>query len=276
MGNKEDWEELEKWQENQNTDVVDKYGINIYDKDRTKENKKIEMITKVMNKILKVILGIIIFLLIIAIIAAFSFIITRFSTVNKSVNADINDITRPFGEKVEIVSKDVDEKENGEYILRIKSNKNIVFKAIKNFGDMQDDFLENAKKYHFENWEDSDKSSFIVDESTDENGLLDYDIYIQITSYNEIDEATKKVVKLANYSEERGMYYLAFGLPIRTNLHIPDVELSDNSIILSPYNRYPYPKDFDPVAEVKKQYLFYIDFYNIKEDIPQEEFEKYL
>ena len=267
MGKKEDWEELEKWQERQKTTVVDKYGINIYEENRTKENKKVEIVTKIMDKILKIILGIIIFILASAIIGAFLFAWFKFSQARKSVDADINDITKPFGEKIEIVSQDLDKNDNGKYTLTIKGNRKIIFTAIKHFGNMQDDFLENAKKYHFENWKDSEKSSFITNEAIDENGLLDYDIYIKITSYNEIDEAMKKIIKLAKYFEDQGMYYLAFDLYLKTDLGSKNNSgSSNNEHRIYVYNSYPYPEGFDPIKEAKKQYIEYIKLFNIKTD----------
>ena len=151
MGNKEDWEELEKWNESKKA----QYGINLTNME--KEKAKLDNWTKklkIFGKTLKI--GWII-ILIMLILIFITIIDIAFSNMRNSFYVDVKeDIeTRNFC-KVKLISKDVVEapgykNENGTFYFEIKKLPNVKFTAKKKYGTSMDDFAANFEKYLFEN-----------------------------------------------------------------------------------------------------------------------------
>ena len=120
------------------------------------------------------------------------------------------------GEKFAIKEKEIDEKDNGFYILSPKSNKEIIFSAYKNGNEITEDYSAKRLKYHVENYPYQDiLQDFTISEGTKEKygvSFLEYQVCIDITSYAEIEEATKKVYDIIQYisNEDKRMYeYIA-------------------------------------------------------------------
>ena len=209
MGNKEDWAELEKWNEiNESKKVT--YGIDITD--MKKEKAKVDSWTNKLNvfgKTLKI--GWIIVLIII-IFMFITIINIAFSNMKNSFYVDVKkDIEARNFCKVKLISKDVVEapgykNENGTFYFEIQKLPDVKFTVKKKYGTSMDDFDMNFEKYLFENWSTDEKKYFKIDEYIEENeglskGLLNYKIYIEIESYDELLHSTDYIIDYLEYAE---------------------------------------------------------------------------
>ena len=123
--------------------------------------------------------------------------------MGQTINADIDSYFKiQQGVNVKIISKETDEHENGKYILAPKNYPNIQFTAIKKWGNVQDDFADNYQKYFFNHWESDKKQHFSFIEETDEQGLLQYQIYIVVNENRTIEEATEDLISFLEYEEK--------------------------------------------------------------------------
>lgn len=191
MGNKEDWEELERWNENRIESQKEKFGIeyNKYNNlDTKKQRKKIDKVVKCLNitgKTLKI------FAIIIFTIAVFLVLLNVYvnlSNFKERTNVSVIDtIENMYNVKIKLISKNVDEKENGTYKFELEENNEIKFTAIKNFGNLTEDFLDRVHKYYFDKWDSPNKEYFIVAENITD-GILDYDTHLVINSYEDIEK----------------------------------------------------------------------------------------
>lgn len=165
------------------------------------------------------------------------------------------------GEKFAIKEKEIDEKDNGFYILSPKSNKEIIFSAYKNGNEITEDYSAKRLKYHVENYPYQDiLQDFTISEGTKEKygvSFLEYQVCIDITSYTEIEEATKKVYDIIQYisNEDKRMYeYIA----VRKNNFYSSLRCNQEET----YEEYLYRTKYE-----------YIDFFKNQNvtDIPEEE-----
>ena len=200
MGNKEDWEELEKWNENRIQQERKKYKID-YDKiNKGKENKKVEHVVKglkITGNFLKVI---VIIVIIIGIYSVSIISYVNFKNMRRKIDFSvIETIEKMYNVKTKIVSQDIiDEKGNGVYKLELEDNSEIKFTAIQETGKGKEDFLDNSHKYYFDKWNSPDKKYFIVNENT-ENEILDYSTYIEINSYEDLEKSTNIIIEFAEF-----------------------------------------------------------------------------
>ena len=203
MGNKEEWEEIEKSvKESEQKKLEAHKGID-YTNMLNKINKKPKEKTlkKLTIKILKPI--IIIFCIIAGIIG---FIVARDYGYNMrhSHNIDVKKDIENFADiEINEISSNLDEKGyTGEYYFELKKVPQIKFKAIKNYGAQINDLNDNIAKYIFEHWNSPQKSKFKVEENKDENDLLEYKTYIEINTYEEAVEGTKTIIEFLKYAEK--------------------------------------------------------------------------
>ena len=191
MDNKEDWEELERWNESRIESQKEKFGIEYdkYNNLNTKEQrKKIDKVVKGLNIIGKAlkILAILIFT-----IAIFLVLLTVYINVsNLKERTDVpvvETIENKYNVKIKIISQDIDEKENGIYKFELEENNEVQFTAIKNFGSLTEDFLDNYHKYYFDKWNSPNRGYFIVEENI-KDGILDYDTHLIINNYEDIEK----------------------------------------------------------------------------------------
>lgn len=203
MENKDDWKEIEKWAEEEKRKKLDFFKMDIDNTDEIHKNtKKVNTVVKHLNRILKTVATIYIIILVFTILIAVSFLLSLVSGSKSSVSADIYTITQKYGTKINIVSKDVDEHENGKYIFELKNNKEIRFTEIKNGGSLFEDFAPNLQKYIFDSWNSSEKEKFLVEETIDERGLLSYKNYIIVNDPEKVDEATELLIDFLEYAEK--------------------------------------------------------------------------
>ena len=205
MGNKEDWEEIEKWNRERNEKNRLKYKLDLsnMDKEEAKMRNFVNVL-KTTGKGVKV-LGIII--AIIVIFTIFNIIYIVFSNMRNSFYVDVEkDIETLKGVKVELISKDVVEapgykNENGTFYFRIKNFPEIQFTVIKKGGQSVNNYDSNLQKYLFNNWNSDDKKYFKTEEYVDINELSYYRNYIEITEYKDLELATEKLIDFLDYAE---------------------------------------------------------------------------
>ena len=206
MGNKEDWEEIEKWDRERNEKEQLKYGIDLSNMD--KEEAKVKRFVKTLNitgKGLKV-LGIIISIVVIFII--FTLINIVLSNMRSSFYVDVEkEIETLKGVKIELISKDVVEapgykNENGTFYFKIKNLPEVQFNVIKNGGKSLNDYDSNLQKYLFNNWNSSEKEYFETEEYIDQDGLLYYSNYFRISEEKELELATERILDFLQYAED--------------------------------------------------------------------------
>ena len=103
---------------------------------------------------------------------------------------------------MKIVSQETDENGNGTYLITLKNKKEIQFKAIKKYGDLKNDYEANYNKYVFEHWDSDIKEKFDIMEGLDENGMLNYEIYINVDKVGDIEQATEYLINFLEYAEK--------------------------------------------------------------------------
>ena len=118
MGNKEDWEELEKWAKNEKTKITQTYSMQFDEQDMQKRMDSISNCLRRVSKTVKFIF------IIIALIVGFIILVNlnvNISNFRTSVNADVDSLKDMYGIKTNIISQDTDENGNGKYIFELKN-----------------------------------------------------------------------------------------------------------------------------------------------------------
>lgn len=210
MGDKEDWEELEKWQKEQ--EIKEQQKEKVYT--RTFNEKYIEkakIFSKIVNFVTKSISITALITMVTIIIIAALFIYFLFSTA-----APINTtkyLSQVYqGEKFKIIENYSNTIGSGWYIISPKSNKNIQFMAYNSGTGVKNDYSAQRLKYYIENCEDKTLlEEFKIEEKTEtykNEELLQYNMSIEINDYNELEEKVQKVYILAKYlnSKDKRMY----------------------------------------------------------------------
>lgn len=204
MGNKEEWEEIEKSIQDSDRKRLEKYkGIDITQK-YNDINKKANSKNKLLLDITKIIIKIIIIIIVAWVgYKLFTVISIVFTNMINAHDVDVeNSIETSTNIKAKLISKNVDEKENtGEYFFKIKKLPEIQFKAIKDFGKEKNDLSDNLHKYLFDKWENENKNKFEIYQNTTEEGLLEYKTYININTFEEMKEGTELIIQFLEYEE---------------------------------------------------------------------------
>ena len=200
MENKNDWDELEKWQKRKEAEEIEKYGMKISEDDKIKGRKKVEKLSKNIRKIgisLRT-LGIII-LIIVCLIVGFVLYLINYNIQNRTnINAK-KTVETMYNIKVKTIDEQLNEHKNkGKYIFETKEEPIIRFVAIKEYGSLKEDYNKKAKKYYYEKWNNENKKYFKINES-EENGLLSYEIYVDLNDFDNFDDAVNKIIEFANF-----------------------------------------------------------------------------
>lgn len=202
MNNEREWKELEEWKQMREIEEKEKWGMPYESLDIKSGTKKVDKIVKgirVTGGVFIIFMTLIVALGIFMVITIFTI---PFSTIKSRTNIDvIKTIENMYSVKVNIISKNVDENENGIYKLELNNNKRIQFIAIKNFGSLKEDFSDNCHKYYFEKWESDKKNSFIISEKRLEE-MLEYDTYIKIDTYKELERAMDIINEFVEYCKD--------------------------------------------------------------------------
>ena len=201
MGDKEEWEELEKWQKEQ--EIKEQQKQKVYTRTFNEKNlEKAKIFSKIFNFATKSISITALITMVTIIIIAALFVYYLFSTA-----APINTtkyLSQVYqGEKFEIIENSSNTIGSGWYRISPKSNKNIQFKAYNSGSGVKDDYSAQRLKYYIENCEDKTLlEEFKKEEKTEKyknEELLQYNMSIEINDYNELEEKVQKVYKLAKY-----------------------------------------------------------------------------
>lgn len=209
MENKDDWKELETWDDNRKRAEIRKYGIDITKEQNT---KKVEIFSKTLNKTWDFVHKVVCILIVLIVIYLLSVYIKSFNDLANKLDIDILRLAEGrYGIEFVSESQEIDKNGKGIYNLRCKENRNIKFSVIKNGQEIEDDFLDKSLKYCFENWNSKYKSIFNVEEYKKENGLLSYSLYANANEFSEIDKILDACFDLKNSSEK----YFVYGWNIR-------------------------------------------------------------
>ncbi len=204
MSKEEDWKELEEWQDKQN-EIKQKNNVKEF---KAKEYRGTEIFTKLISKLLGSVFSIFVIIFIIAVIVSLFYIKSLFG-IYASVNVKKQLKNEYRGQKFVVVNdygKDI-EKDNGQFLMSPKNNKNIIFKVEKGSVYMVDDYSENRLKYYIENCKDKSLVSNLNIEQGIKEGyntdFLKYEVYIDIENYDELESACNKAYNIVKYLEEQ-------------------------------------------------------------------------
>ena len=146
--------------------------------------------------------------------------------------------------KLELISKNVDDKGNGTYIFQSKKIPEIEVHVIRyTRNTWNDDLTSRVIKYFFEKWENPDKNLFKVEEEYNENGLLYYDLYIDVETYEDFEYALDLIIDFLEFKN-------GFNHSTDSNIHI-----RKDDILITP-TRYPQTVD-ELRIELEEQYKTY-------------------
>ena len=117
MDNKDEWKELEQWEENRKIENKEKFGLDFNKINMKKKEKRMNIFAKVLNTIGKT--GLVVFTLISLILAfsVFMLINVNFSNIKTRANIDVEIVLDKYHIKAKIIEKEIDEHENGKYIF---------------------------------------------------------------------------------------------------------------------------------------------------------------
>lgn len=199
MNNKNDWDELEQWNQTRIENEKEKYGFDSDKINTENQKKKVDKVVKGIRLTGKISMIFIIFLILIIVFIVSIILNINYSNIKSGTNIDvIETIENKYQTKIEVIRKEVDEHENGKYLLKVK-NKDIQFTAIKEYGSLSEDFSARSHKYYFDLWDSENKNDFTIDERI-ENDLLYYDTYIE--DFSNLEEATNKIIDFVNFCGE--------------------------------------------------------------------------
>lgn len=257
MENKEDWKELEQWEQKRKQIEQEKYGVPL---EEIKNKKaKVSFIQTTRNvkdmPFLKWILGIVV------VIVAVLFLLNRiYSGLNPNPEKDlVKSLSQNYNMEVMMVSKV--EKEITEYIMAPKENLEITFKAIRNSAtSYQDDYTDQSQKYFFEKWDSPNKNIFQIEDSIKE-GFLEYSMYIEIKQYTQLEKAVKEISNFISYT---GKWYQPSWMIY--------LKVQDNRIVTD-YHSGMSAEDRE--NEYKRRYVNYVMKNSLEQEIPEQMLERY-
>lgn len=202
INNNEEWKEIEVSEQNKKTNIIDKYGFDIYEKFQ-KQNSK-EAIKR--RRIIKRATIIICIVTIITIIVSSWFSSIR-SKYERSRISNLEDIYQlNFSEKA--INTDITG--NGFLTYKIAEIPEIEVHAVSKKEDNA--FIEDTEariyKYFFDTWNDLDKNKFKVEEyyedytyklHTKKDWILKFKTYIEVNNYDELLDATETIIEFRKY-----------------------------------------------------------------------------
>lgn len=197
--NNNDWDEIKKWNIEKEKEEKEKYGSKLSDLNTYQNNKRVNKFVKLLKSIGNIFKAISIILFSITFFVIFIIATINFNNINSKTNVDVKQAIEPrYNIKIKVIDKQVDDKKNGKYFLCVKDNPEIKFTAIKQFGNLTEDYSTRTHKYYFEKWQSSNKNYFKVEENID-NDILSYSTYLDIDDFENVDIATNKIIEFADY-----------------------------------------------------------------------------
>ena len=105
-----------------------------------------------------------------------------------------------YNKNVKVVSRDIDEDKNGTYILTTKENEEIRFYAVVNWNSLTQDYSDRCQKYYYEKWQNDNKNLIEISEYINDNKILEYEQYIKIDKYEQIEEAVSLLYEFKEFA----------------------------------------------------------------------------
>lgn len=195
MDKKNDWEELEQWNELREEERKNRFGEY---PEGFQKNKKIDRLAKSMDITIKVIRGIFFAIIALALLAYILYM------VDQKVDVE-GTIENLYKVKTEIVDKNLDKNGSGTYKLETKGKDNIRFTVIKQGTMLKDDFSDNCQKYYFDLWDSPKKELFTVNETYD-GEILNYETYIEVNNEDEIEKGVEALSDLTEFCGNQDFY----------------------------------------------------------------------
>lgn len=197
---KKDLEEIEDWKRNK-MNYVETYGVDIFhEKKKSKPKRMAEKAISIIYKIVKIML---IITCIVIVLGTVFILYDRWTYIYNRIHVNPQDtIESMYDIKLEVISKNVDENDNGVYKFTVKDKPEIEFTAIVEWSSMTEDYSDNCQRYYFNNWENHEKSLIQTNEFYTEDGILKYEQYMEITSKEEIEDKVKLMYDLVELAGE--------------------------------------------------------------------------
>lgn len=196
MSNKEDWKKIEEYLENREIENRNKYNFDI-------DAKPWEKLTK-FRRVVKTVKFIFIIIICIILISSVSNMITFKDSIMR-----IDYVRSYLGNEVEETKVKTYLLGKGFYTYHVKGIPELEIHALYvSNNEFKEDISSRYYKYFFEKWEDSEKCKFVVTENYEDckylltkkkNWLLNYETYIEISTYEELLEATEIIIRFINY-----------------------------------------------------------------------------
>lgn len=197
---KKDLEEIEKWKK-QKMNYVETYGVDIFHE--KKKKKSVKIFEKLFNLLYRIFKAILIILIFVIIIVTLTGIIMYYSYIDSKLHVDpVETISNMYSINVEIISKNIDEDRNGNYVLTTKENQNIQFNAHVNWNSLTQDYADRCHKYFYEKWENENKEKLNIIENIAENNILSYEQYIKIENNEQLENAVNLIYDLREFAGE--------------------------------------------------------------------------
>lgn len=200
--NNDDWKEIDTFAQKEKADMIEKYGLDLYEKFQKKTSKGSFKKRKNIKKI-AIMINIVLIIVLVFICWANSIQLKyKLARINNLKSVYLMD----FEEK--IVNSDITG--NGFFIYKIEEIPELEIHAISKKGD--DTFVEDVEariyKYFFERWNNPNKSKFNVEESYEDythglhtqiDWILKFKTYIEVNNYEEMIEATETIIDFLDY-----------------------------------------------------------------------------
>ena len=190
MANNNDWEELNKWEENRKKDEIEKYGFDISNMNINKRNRTMNRILKALKSINIITICLFIFLIILIV----SMISNFFGNIyfKMSDNGVEKYIMEKYNFDVTIFRKTREPNKN-YIIFRMHTNdtENIEFSVMNKYNKYTDDYVMQRHKYYFNLWTSLNEVKFTVKEKEEKGLLIKYEIYLE--------ENTKDIIDFKNF-----------------------------------------------------------------------------
>ena len=205
MGNKEDWEDLKKIDNERKRQEISKYGLDFSNININKERKNANRV----SRIVKFVNIAIIMAIIALIIIVFMILNTHYGnfTFEMSDSKIEKAMLEKYNIKAEVFGKT---KNTHEHYITFKMNtkdeENIEFIAIDKNNKITDDYVARRHKYYFDLWENSSKKNFKINENISEikyeigandEFLTNYEMYID--DFKDMEDAISDVKNFANF-----------------------------------------------------------------------------
>lgn len=111
------------------------------------------------------------------------------------------------GQKFSVVEKQVDSRDNGIYKMKAKKYPEIVFNVYYQYRTIIEDYSSQRLKYHIEHCPNQEWIKQLTIEESEEEKLgvkfLKYDVWIDISSYEEIEHAVSLAYDITRYLRQQ-------------------------------------------------------------------------